>query len=199
MSLEGFIDFKFMEVEREIKQADFMLNNTDDIPLVIQDQNQVNFFLQDIKLKIESLSYLVLDGLKVHLSDINAQPQMNKMTMKLHDILHSGTAYLDNYSRKIGKVANKEQIRLTAIEAGIETVTRFYEDIQEKAKFFTELNPGKEVQSLIDHANLSSYIDNSSILNYTERWPLIVHFLCTICCLGSSAIYHQFNLKNKQV
>ena len=37
MSLEGFIDFKFMEVEREIKQADFMLNNTDDIPLVIQD------------------------------------------------------------------------------------------------------------------------------------------------------------------
>jgi hypothetical protein len=37
MTLDGFIDFKFMEVEREIKQADFMLNNAEDIPLVIQD------------------------------------------------------------------------------------------------------------------------------------------------------------------
>ena len=61
------------------------------------------------------------------------------------------------------------------------------------------MNPSMEVQSLIDHANLSSYIDNSQILNYTERWPLIVHFLCTVFCLGSSAIYHQFNLKNKDV
>ena len=103
MTLDGFIDFKFMEVEREIKQADFKLNNAEDIPLVIQDQNQVNFFISDIKLKIESLSYLVLDGLKVHLSDLNAQPQMKQMTKKLHDILHSGSAYLDNYSQKIGK------------------------------------------------------------------------------------------------
>jgi len=39
MTLDGFIDFKFLEVNREIEQADFMLNNTEDIPLVVQDQN----------------------------------------------------------------------------------------------------------------------------------------------------------------
>jgi hypothetical protein len=101
----------------------------------------VNFFISDIKLKIESLSYLVLDGLKVHLSDLNAQPQMKQMTKKLHDILHSGSAYLDNYSQKIGKGVQVDQIRLRTIEAGIKTVTSFYEDIQQKAKFFTEMNP----------------------------------------------------------
>lgn len=87
MKLDGFIDFKLLEVEREIDQADFMLNNTEDIPLVIQDQNQVNFFINDIKLKAESLSYLVVEGLKSHLSDLDAQIQFNKMTTKLHNIL----------------------------------------------------------------------------------------------------------------
>lgn len=48
-----------------------MLNNTEDIPLFVQDQNQVNFFINDIKLKIESLSYLVVDGFKDQMSDFS--------------------------------------------------------------------------------------------------------------------------------
>ena len=199
MTLDGFIDFKFTEVEREILQADLQLNNTAGIPLVYQDSSQVNFFIEDIKLKLESLSYLVVDGLKTHLSDLNAQTQISGMTGKLQDILERGKGYLANYSDKIGKQTGKEQQRLSSIEKGIQTVTKFYQDIQEKCKLFTEMNPSMEVQSLLEHANLSIYIENREILNYTERWPLIVHFLCTVFCLGSSAIYHQFNLKNKEV
>ena len=129
MTLDGFIDFKFTEVEREILQADLQLNNTAGIPLVYQDSSQVNFFIEDIKLKLESLSYLVVDGLKTHLSDLNAQTQINMMTGKLQDILESGKGYLDNYSAKIGKQTGKEQQRLSSIEKGIQTVTKFYEDI----------------------------------------------------------------------
>ena len=64
MTLNGFIDYKFMEVEREIEQANLQLQTTEDIPLIYQDQSQVKFFFGDIKLKLESVSYLVVEGLK---------------------------------------------------------------------------------------------------------------------------------------
>ena len=51
------------------------------------------------------------------------------MTTHLSSILHNGAAYLKNYSAKIGKKVDSQQIRLITIEKGIQTVTKFYENI----------------------------------------------------------------------
>lgn len=41
--------------------------------------------------------------------------------------------------------------------------------------------------------------DPSEILNDVARWPLVVHLLSAMFCLGSSAIYHLCHVKSKTV
>jgi adiponectin receptor len=37
---------------------------------------------------------------------------------------------------------------------------------------------------------LASAIDPESVLTYVPRWPLVVHLISAVFCLGSSATYH---------
>ena len=37
-----------------------------------------------------------------------------------------------------------------------------------------------------------------NLLNHVPRWPLFIHALSAVACLGCSAIYHTFQIKNKR-
>lgn len=40
--------------------------------------------------------------------------------------------------------------------------------------------------------------DDSLMIHYTPRWPLVVHYICAILMFGMSSIYHTFNCKNEE-
>lgn len=40
--------------------------------------------------------------------------------------------------------------------------------------------------------------DKGIIIHYTPRWPLMLHYICAICCFGFSAVYHLFNSHSKK-
>ena len=75
----------------------------------------------------------------------------------------------------------------------------FYETVQQQTLIYTNLNPEAELNNLLESVGVRSKIKEESILNYIPRWPLIVHHLCAIFCLGASAIYHLVWIKNERI
>jgi len=42
-------------------------------------------------------------------------------------------------------------------------------------------------------------VTQTLVLNYIPRWPLMIFLLSAMCCMGFSATYHLFYIKNKSV
>lgn len=40
--------------------------------------------------------------------------------------------------------------------------------------------------------------EDRSLIHYTPRWPLLLHFTCAIICFGMSSIYHLMNSHSKE-
>lgn len=45
---------------------------------------------------------------------------------------------------------------------------------------------------------LSDVINANIVLTYIDRWPLIVHILSAMFCLGCSSIFHLFQIHSKK-
>ena len=73
--------------------------------------------------------------------------------------------------------------RMNVINTGIVNLERAVLTIQKKINIW-----------LVDDADfkVSDHLGTEAILNYTPRWPLIVHAFSAVFCLGSSALYHLF-------
>jgi len=68
---------------------------------------------------------------------------------------------------------------------GMENLSNLYADIHSKIKA-----PGQEWKS----ADLIEQIAPENILVYVPKWPLIVHILSALFCLGASAAFHLFQV-----
>ena len=49
------------------------------------------------------------------------------------------------------------------------------------------------------HFKITDHLETVQILNYTPRWPLVVHALSAVFCLGASALYHLFQIHSKKI
>ena len=70
------------------------------------------------------------------------------------------------------------------LHRSLEVLKSFYEDFESKVNIWVSNDPMFEIDPYT--------FDYELRLVYVPRWPLIIHAVSAIACLGASAYYHLF-------
>ena len=79
------------------------------------------------------------------------------------------------------------------MDQGVKNLDDLFKNIMTKINLIMETDLQSEI--LI----LSGKISADNVLNYVPRWPLMVHLLSAVFCLGSSAAYHLVYIESPKI
>uniref|UniRef100_A0A7S3CPH7 Uncharacterized protein n=1 Tax=Strombidium rassoulzadegani TaxID=1082188 RepID=A0A7S3CPH7_9SPIT len=88
------------------------------------------------------------------------------------------------------------------LKSKLERIAQVREKMRERIELWKE----QAVQKLeildeerFDWLDMRPIMPNeTAILHYTPRWPMIIHFVSAMICFGCSAVYHLFNSHSKK-
>lgn len=140
--------------------------------------------LFDCKVCIQRLVNIV-EGVPLSL-----QTKINGVMGKLSEIANSDHI----------PVMNKDELNL---KMQMERMTQYVEVLKMRVDNWKHLIEYQfdEKSSGLSNAwhSFTSDPENQILVHYTARWPLIVNYVCAVCCFGFSALYHLFSSHSKRI